>query len=226
MAREKQSMMRNIFLEDDKKIDNEERIKREKGEEWRLVEMWSEGKNQKMRRRSIKEDNTWDLQSLGWFRWFPSTSNNSTSFELRNFCAPACRSGEQNTYTLPNSHLGVNSAFSSSSVFLSRNMAERPTTLIFSVKARTLSAFRKIDMMVDRDSSFLVGTRRTVAGWSIRGLAWWGPYPWVGSPCVHERRQITCDLSISKGEICLLCQSWRVCWKRSSFLVFSTPPGG
>lgn len=38
MARENQSMMRNIFLEDDKKIDNEERIKREKGEEWRLVE--------------------------------------------------------------------------------------------------------------------------------------------------------------------------------------------
>lgn len=38
MAREKQSMMRNIFLEDDKKIDNEEIIKREKGEEWRLVE--------------------------------------------------------------------------------------------------------------------------------------------------------------------------------------------
>lgn len=31
-------MMRNIFLEDDKKIDNEEIIKREKGEEWRLVE--------------------------------------------------------------------------------------------------------------------------------------------------------------------------------------------
>lgn len=38
MAREKQSMMRDIFLEDDKKIDNEERMKREKGEEWRLVE--------------------------------------------------------------------------------------------------------------------------------------------------------------------------------------------
>lgn len=31
-------MMRKIFLEDDKEIDNEERMKREKGEEWRLAE--------------------------------------------------------------------------------------------------------------------------------------------------------------------------------------------
>lgn len=41
-------MMRNIFLEDDKKIENEERMKTEKGEEWRFVEelgTWSEAKN-------------------------------------------------------------------------------------------------------------------------------------------------------------------------------------